>query len=364
MTKTFKTKTQCLQSGVTLIELLISITIGLVILIAIGLAYVNSTNIMRQRENQAELNEPSRIVMRLLQHDLSVAGYVDIFDSLDTTSSTPQASALFVPGNDSLLNLYRRAPEAAQLGTPFTQFFPGLTPIFGCDGAMNSTPYAISTSAAAPVLACGSANATSNTLQIAYQAAPGSTATAATSLQSPDARGEGRDCNQQSLTAPVGTPPAREAKFAINRYFVRANTSDGINELYCSGSGNAIEQPMVRGIEEFVIRYQTALPGTTATLTAAGSAQSQYASAATVTASALGWANVTAVEICIVSATAVTSGAAAAGTATLQASRPTCARAADGNFAANVTRVAGDARLWKRFTSVVTVRNAIYSTPY
>ena len=370
----FKPVAPNVQSGVTLIELMISITIGLVILIAIGLAYINTTNITRQRENQSELNDPARMVMRMLQRDISAAGYVDVFDT-DTTTSASQAGTLFRPddGTSAMLNLYVRA-TTLPISSPFSQFFPGLWPIFGCDGAMSGTPWAISTTAGPATLACGTANATQHTLQIAYQAAPSTTTTAFPSLLAATSTaaitaGEGRDCNQQSLTAPTGGP--REAKFVINRYFVAASSADGVNELYCAGSGNAIQQPLARGVEEFVLRYQTAAPGTvpavgTPWLTAPN-AQQQYASATTVAASALGWANVTAVEICMVSATAVTGGGAATGTSTLQPKRPTCERETTGSnigqFKADVDRTAGDLRLWKRFTSVTTVRNAIFASP-
>lgn len=349
------------QSGLTLIELMISITIGLVILIAIGAAYVNSTNSTRQRETQSELNDPAANVLRQLRQDVSLAGYVDVFD-LEPVSGISQAASLYVPANSTLVNLYERTGTAV-LGTPLTQFFPGLYPVFGCDGAMTGTPYSISTTAGTATLSCGTGNTTRHTLQLAYQAAPGAATTPTTSLNAPNANtGEGRDCNQQSLTAP--SSGGREAKFVINRYYIQANAGDGINELYCAGSGNSTAQPLARGVEEFVVRYQTAQTGTAGS--AAGGSQSRYLLASEVsdtTINPLGWANVTAVEICIVSATSTTGGPAAAGTATLQTTRPTCTRGADGNFAANIARTAGDLRLWKRFTSVITVKNAIFSTP-
>ncbi|MBK6999900.1 MAG: PilW family protein [Rhodoferax sp.] len=387
MKTTFRPTASSIQSGVTLVELLISITIGLVLLSAIGLAYVNSTNITRQRENQSELNDPASMVLSMLRRDISAAGYVDIFDT-DNSSNLPQAGTIFVPGSEQLRNLYVRATTlsdgtAVTGSTPFTQFFPGLSPIFGCDGDMNGTPYDISITPGPATLACGTASTTKHTLQIAYQAAstaapPTATAAAQYSLLAATAAaavtaGEGRDCNQQSLTAaPAGATPAREAKFVINRYFVAENSSDHVNELYCSGSGNSTAQPLVRGVEEFVLRYQTAAPGTVPAVGApwlsAPNAQQQYASAATVAASALGWSNVTAVEVCIVSATVDTGGAAAAtGTAVLQPKRPTCERETTGsnigNFKADVNRATGDNRLWKRFTSVTTVRNAIFASP-
>lgn len=256
------------------------------------------------------------------------------------------------------MNLYQRIPGAAPLQTPLTQFFPGLMPVFGCDGAMNSKPNEI-TNAGTATLTCGTANATKNSLQVAYQAAPSSTANPLRSLIDPDTKtGEGRDCNQQSLD-PVGS------KFVINRYFVQASSTDEVNELYCAGSGNDTPQPLARGVEEFVLRYQTSNPGVAPPVGSispvAGGIQAQYLSATAVTASSIGWANVTAVEVCMVSATAT--GAAATGTTALQTSRPTCERTAAGNFKDDILRTTGDKRLWKRFTSVISIRNAIYASP-
>ena len=348
-------------AGVTLIELLVALTIGLVILIAISMAYLNNTSLTKQRENQSELNEPAHVLLRLLQHEISSAGYVDIFD-LGTTIGT-QATSLFVPGNQAIANLYQRVPDVTltPLDTPLGQFFPGLSPIFGCDGAMNSTPNAILALVPPVVLTCGAANPTQQSVQIAYQSVPGAGVNPLVSLlPSSPTTGEGLDCNQLPLQ-PLG------AKLVVNRYFVRPNAGDSINELYCSGSGSPTPQPMARGVEELVLRYQTAQPGIVPPIgvagIAAGGLQAQYVNAATVAASAIGWANVTAVEVCIVSATSITGGAAAQGTIALQATRPTCARDGTGNFAVNVARAAGDARLWKRFTSVVSVRNAVYATP-
>lgn len=353
------------QNGFTLIEILVSIAIGLVILTAVGTAYLNSANLARQRENQSELNEPARIVMRMLQHDVSLAGYVDVFDYNSTNQF--QASALYVPGNGDLVNLYQRAPQPATLAAPLTQFFPGLMPVFGCDGAMLNTSNGIMAAPPA-VLACGAANATQHTLQVAYQAAPSATPDAIVSLLPPSGTtGEGRDCNQQSL-APAGT------QFVINRYFVQPSpANDGTNELYCSGSGNAIPQPIARGVMEFMVRYQVTPPGVTPPLgapgVAAGGSPGQYVSAADVNpavpppGAAVGWANVTAVEVCMVSATAPTSGAAAQGTLALQTTTPTCARDPTGIFSPNNARAVGDQRLWKRYISVISVRNAVYFTP-
>lgn len=360
----FCSRKETIQHGFSLLEILVSLSVGLIILVAIGVAYQNSSNLSRQSENQSELNEPAKIVMRMLQREVSMAGFVDVFD-LGSGSQT-QAAALFVPGNSGLVNLYARVPEATILATPLGQFFPGLLPVFGCDGAMSSTPNDLVRASTAVTLACGALSTITHSLQLAYQASPaGGTNTLVSLLPNNADTGEGFDCLQQAAPAAATSP---RNKFVINRYFVGAN--NGVNELFCAGSGDATARPIARGVEEFVIRYQLAQPGVAAgtgtSVIAAGGSQSQYVDATFVsdfTKNPLGWANVTAVEICIVSATAAT-GAAAAGTVESQPRRPTCTRTAGGAFNTDVARAAGDSRLWKRYTSIVSVRNSVFSTPF
>lgn len=149
-------------------------------------------------------------------------------------------------------------------------------------------------------------------------------------------------------------------RFSLSPLPIAAGAS---SELRCQGSGGAVPQPLASGVEEFVLRYQMAAPGAVANPVAAGGGQATYISAALVAASAQGWSGVTAVEVCMVSATPIARGVAAQGTALLQPARPTCQRDGAGAFLPDVARAAGDARLWKRFTTVVSLRNAVFATP-
>lgn len=347
-----------LHAGFSLIELLVALAIGVVILIAIGSAYVNSTNSLRQREDQAELNDPARIVMRLLRQNLVQAGYVDMFD-LDADERA-RAASLFQPGNAVLNNLFVRIPSAATVTTPLSLLFDGLTPIFGCDGAMSGSPKDIAITAPPATQACGTASTTRHTLQIAYQGVPESTGNPINSLLPANSNtGDGLDCLQQD--APSGAVrPVVINRFSMSDLPTAAGAS---SELRCAGSGALSPQALAAGVEEFIIRYQMAAPGVAGSQVAAGSSQQAYISATLVSASTQGWAGVTAVEVCMVSATPVARGAAAPGTAALQPSRPTCQRDADGAFLTDIARTAGDTRLWKRFTSVVSLRNAVIATP-
>lgn len=344
------------QRGFSLIELLISITIGLVIMIAIALSYSSSNNISKQKQDLIEINEPIKIITRMIKYNISQAGYVDIFDS--ATSQDTHAAILFTP-NAALQNMYVRAPIAG-LKTPLQQLFPGLNGVFGCDGAMSSTANTIVTSGSPAVHACGTANSTKNSIQFSYQAISRGGSTFSSTTTTNAITGEGLDCLQRS--------PPTGAFIVINRFFVQTNPSDNVSELYCQGSGDTpagqlSEYPLARGVEEFIVRYQLAAPGSTGVVAAAGNGKTQYLTATQVTADGIGWAGVNAIELCVVTATPQTKGAAAIGTVDLQPSRPTCARDAQGNFNADITRAAGDTRLWKRFTLTYSVRNNVFSTP-
>lgn len=344
--------------GLSIVELLVGLTIGLIILAAIGAIYVNVTNMSRQREDQAQLNDPARIIMQTLRQDLMQAGYLDIFDQDPNLSNSPQARLLFVDGNTDMQNIYVRNTATA-ISSPLAQVYEGLDPIFGCDGAMSSDPYTIAGATPPLAPACGTTNATRQSVRIAYQAVPRVAGNPSNSLIPADtATGAGLDCLQQG----PATPAAPYDFLVINQYFIQAD-ADGINSLRCQGSRGNQSQELAKGVEEFVLRYQMSAAGAAGVTTAAGAAQASYLSATDVSASDQGWPAVTAVEICIVSATNSTQGPAAQGTTTLQKTRPTCARQANGQFAANVDRAAGDTRLWKRFITVVSLRNAIYATP-
>lgn len=351
-------RARSLERGASLIEVLIGLTIGLVILTAIGTAYVNSNNLTRQREDKTQLDEPARVALNMLRNNLMRAGYVDMFD-LDATNRS-QAASIFVPGNDSRVNMFVRDP-AAPIDTPLGVLFPGLTPVFGCDGAMNSDPNTLVTTAPPAAQTCGAASATRHTLQVAYQAVPNIATNPSNSLIPLNAAtGDGLDCLQQD--APAAATPVGSV-VVINRFSLAAAAGGMPSRMHCEGSGNDTPQDIAPGVEEFILRYQMSQPGTAATPQAAGGVQQSYLNATQVTASAQGWAAVTAVEICMVSATDPARGAAAPGTVALQPTRPTCQRDANGAFLPNIARAAGDSRLWRRYTAVVSLRNTVFASP-
>jgi type IV pilus assembly protein PilW len=291
------------------------------------------------------------------------AGYVDIFDV--DAAGNPQAQSLFDAKKVNLSNMYVRDPAVGAIVTPISRFYQGLTPLYGCDGDMNNTPQGITSASPPLVPSCGAVNPTRHTLRVAYQGVPVTAANATNSLIPVDLNtGNGLDCLQQAPAVPgsadAGTPDGDS--LVINQFSLRL--TGGVSRFACRGSGGAAIQDIAAGVEEFVLRYQMGAPGLAASASAAGGVQSQYLSATNVSASAQGWAGVTAVEVCIVSATdQVNRGQAADGTVALQPTRPTCQRDAAGVYLPDIARAAGDRRLWKRFTSVTALRNSVFATP-
>lgn len=342
------------ESGFTLIEILVSISIGLVIMVAIGTVYQTSTSIERQREDYNEVNDPMKMVSSLIRTNIAQAGYVDL---MDAPGGNSYGSSIFRLDKPDFQNTFVRNTAISQPSAPLQRVVPGLFPIFGCNGTMNSTPNALSKGAPPLALACSATlSNTQHTLQVAYQAIPSSTnSSSVNSLVASNANtGEGRDCLQQQL------PVEATGGIVINRFFMRLNAGDNTNELFCSGSGNAVAQPIARGVEEFVVRYQIAQAGSAA-LVSAGGVKSQFLTATQVAADPVGWPGVSAVELCLIVATPQTKGPAAIGTVELQPTRPTCTRNNTGAFNNNINRAAGDTRLWKRFTYTIAVKNAIYA---
>lgn len=61
--------------GLTLIELMISVTLGLIITLAVGYLYTNSRQTYRVNDNVARIQENGRYAMEVIGRDLRMAGY-------------------------------------------------------------------------------------------------------------------------------------------------------------------------------------------------------------------------------------------------------------------------------------------------
>lgn len=79
------------QRGLTLIELMIAVTLGLLIVAALASLYINSTRSYREDDQYARMLENGRFAMRFLADDLQMAdfwGYYMLADDIDDADIT------------------------------------------------------------------------------------------------------------------------------------------------------------------------------------------------------------------------------------------------------------------------------------
>jgi type IV pilus assembly protein PilW len=229
------------QRGLSLIELMVSLTIGLILMIAVISAYLGSAGAGRMSEAQGRMNEDANAALTILTQQLRMAG-----------------------NNPMRPNYADNPPHNAIYGT--STFI-----IRGCDGKFSN----ITGSSAAPnieALTCAAgANDLADSIGISYEADRYNTVPTATGVPT-DCLGNSLATINATRSVMVGTttvPTAVTYTVADNRFFVGTTTSNPITSLYCKGSGNVNAEPLVENVENLQIIYGTS-PATTATGTVSG----------------------------------------------------------------------------------------------
>jgi type IV pilus assembly protein PilW len=207
------------QSGVTIIELMVSIAIGMVLIAAMLALFSGLSGGNRSSEAQAQMNEDAQYALRLLSNQIRQSSYNPI-----------------QPGRTTLNPL------------PFG--------IFACD---NGFANAIGPTAAASVdsLTCNAAaSTTGGAIALAYEADKYNTVeTASTPKKPTDCLGYG--INSTTYIDPV-TLLSNIYYVAENRFYVSGT------KLYCAGSGGTTlrfdPQPMVENVERIAFSYGVSDP--------------------------------------------------------------------------------------------------------
>ena len=76
------------QSGVTLIELMIALTIGAILLVGLASVFINSSSARRELEKSSALIENGRYAISMIAEDLSLAGFYGHFHDIGTAPAT------------------------------------------------------------------------------------------------------------------------------------------------------------------------------------------------------------------------------------------------------------------------------------
>lgn len=197
------------QQGVSMVEILVALVIGLVVVGAVLISYLASGQTNKLQAAYAQMNEDAQIGLHILSRDLLLAGYAQ--------------------------------PTSVDAVTfKFGRTYTG-RPVFGCDTGFVSA----NTPGNVACAATGSAPA----IEVVYEADVSNTVPTSAGLPS--------DCLGAALT--MQTVGATNFYVTYNRYYL-ANGNTGRSELHCASKLGNTGQPLVDNVVGMKIWYGEANP--------------------------------------------------------------------------------------------------------
>jgi type IV pilus assembly protein PilW len=189
------------QQGLSIIEVMVSLVIGMVVVSAVLFSYLGSGVTGKSQSAVAQMNEDVMVAFSIMSRDLQMAGFSE--PNGITVSGTPGGTATF------------------------GRLFTGRA-VFGCERPLNSPN-------ATNAVTCSTSGATTtHSIEINYQATPVNSV--------PNAANVPTDCLGNGLTI-SGT-----YYVSSNRYYVTPTAASLRPELHCASSGQA-GQPLVENVE-------------------------------------------------------------------------------------------------------------------
>lgn len=356
------------QSGLSLLELMISLTIGLLLLLGLTGVYTLATKATNQNEFIVATDETARQVFGRFARDFEQAGYIDPGDA-PKTAFTGDASKGTVAGctvpigtvyatltannnEKETIHIYRRYKDSAvdnKLLTPIGKIScGGMQPVVGCAKVFDGDPKIDS---AAKCKSTGEGQS----IEISYHAMK------ASDDKFSNLPSEAYDCGGRKTNA---TP---QNGFIINRYFLEEDNS--VKSIKCQSNVGA-KVTLERGVQEMTFRYlitsQEKKPKQELFNTESGRVVTNYYTPTQVHAMAantLGWAAVVGVEVCLIISTPLTDGSQIASLAAAQGKqRPTCERKANGKFEDLKDKEDAN-KFYSRHSKTFSLPNALYLSP-
>ncbi|MFZ6816665.1 PilW family protein [Undibacterium sp. Ji22W] len=269
------------MQGRSLVEIMIALTIGMVILIAISSLFVGNRQTFRANDDKTRLDEEGRLALSLMAFHVRMAGYGTILTSNEK----------YTADNDPNPANFNKNYPATYTSYSDRRTGSSVNAIRGCAGGFSNTAADVS------ALACA-AGTSSDAFLVRYVVDQNIVATGgavptdclgATIILSP------------AIPEEKGRPGAAAYYLIENRFYVQNNAATGNPELYCRGNGTTppgtnlvnAAQPIAENVETMKITYG---------LSTVGSATVQnvnrFLTADMVTAG--DWENVVSVRICIV----------------------------------------------------------------
>ena len=231
--------------GFSLVELMVSLTIGLILMVAVVSAYLGSAGAGRMAEAQGRMNEDAQAALGILTQQIRMSGNNP---KRANRTSFDSRNSVYVP-------------------TTTTTFATTYFSARGCDGTFSN----VTSAATLDALTCVAGTTTlPDSIAVNYEADRYNTV--------PTSAGVPTDCLGQSLTgydttvvvsAGAGTGTGTATYYVADNRFYITSTAALTPSLYCKGNGGAA-QPLVENIEDLQFSYGTS-PASTSTATVAGS---------------------------------------------------------------------------------------------
>ena len=215
---------RALQQGRTLVELMISMTIGLAIVAAIMTVYLSTTSTSRQSNAVTRMSEDAAIGFTMIGNYLRVDGYSQPRVLLSVGSATVNGVSI----------------------SPADRNFTGMA-LRGCDNGFASV------AAAFDSLTCASTGvAGQSALAMRFEGDLDSTL---------PVNGNPSDCLSNEVTGSAASAvDGSNYKLIDSRLFV-STAANGTPELYCAGNGGATpyaRQPLLQFVEAMALTYGVA----------------------------------------------------------------------------------------------------------
>ena len=238
-------RTAPLQRGVTLIELMVSLTIGLIIMVAVVAAYLGASGAGRTAEAIGRMNEDGQMALTILSQQLRMAGVNPSQADRSSVTIGLNVRNNSMPTHNTMTNGFA---------------------IRGCDLKFSDVTTAAAGNTSA--LTCGHASTSTgpDSISIAYEADKYNTV--------PTSAGVPTDCMGNGITALSPAPTyikSDEATTATatiyeaeNRFYIGTSTYIVNPTLYCKGKAST-QQPLVENIEDLQFSYGVVNPANTVT---------------------------------------------------------------------------------------------------
>lgn len=284
----------CLRcsSGFSLIELMVSLTIGLAVATAAFSAYLGASSASKMADAQSRMNEDAQAALVILTQQLKMAG------------NNPDRANRVDDDDDASLSS-RRNPVYGSTTFPTGTFTTSGFSVRGCDGRFDN----ITSGKDLDALHCAAgANSQPDSLAVNYEADAFNTiATPLASGKSPtDCLGKKLAVITATLTAvsSAGTATVTTSySVADNRFYIGTSTPTSSPSLFCKGNGEfSTPQALVENVEDMQFTYGAVDPSTTSTsATVAGYLRADQLEASIASSSdSERWGKVLVVRICVV----------------------------------------------------------------